>query len=62
MAWYMEHPAERVAMGLAARQRVENCFNEQQVLERLGLLYQTCGQQRENRRLRLPAALLETAP
>ncbi len=45
MLWLMQHPEEREQMGKAARQQVLTHFSEQQVVERLGEVYQVCLEQ-----------------
>lgn len=47
MQWFMEHPSERVQMGLAAREHVVENFSAQQVLERLAKIYLTCHEHRQ---------------
>lgn len=47
MQWLMEHPSERIQMGLAAREHVLENFAVQQVLERLASIYLACHEHRQ---------------
>ena len=47
MQWLMEHPDERIHMGLAAREHVLANFTAQQVLERLANIYLACHTHRQ---------------